>query len=88
MSISFIVTLYSLVRHVIVRKTSYSFTRHVTGSTDYESHRRTNRKALFSRTENHHVVTFDIVSVPHMNTTSHHFKHDSAELDYSDIINM
>jgi hypothetical protein len=72
---------------VWVREASYLFTRHVTGSPEYESHRRTSRKTLFSITENHHVVTFFIVSVSQMNT-SHHFTRDSVELGYFYIINM
>jgi hypothetical protein len=43
---------------------------------------------LSSRRENHHVVTFVIVSVSQMITTSHHFKHDNVKLGYFGIINM
>jgi len=74
--------IYSPVLHV---KASYSFTRHVTGTPEYESHR-TNRKTSFFRTENH-VVMFVIVTVPQI-ITSHHFKHDNVEMGYFDIINM
>jgi len=77
--------IYSTVLHV---KAWYSFTRYVTGTLDYESHRRKNHKTLFSRTENHHFVTFVIVSVSQMITPSHHFKHDNVELGYYDIINI
>jgi hypothetical protein len=64
---------------LFIYTTRYRLPRH-------ESQRRTHRMTLFSRTESHHVVMLDTVSISQMKTTSHHFKHDSVELGYFDII--